>query len=503
MHRYFAILFCLVFILVQNVPSQNNSSDARKLINDSINAMGGAEKLNAVKSIHTRSVGHTNLLEQSERPDGPWYVVYQKTEEWRDVEHGNIHRTYEQTGVQEASGADIVANGVSVSLNGKDLVPNPGNIQPTEELLATAPERILLNALAASDLKFEGEEVIQGVRHAVVSFTWKNSPVRLYLNLNTRLLTMTDVVKARPTELFWSVWGDFSEKNYYSYWNLQKGGLRYPQQVDTFYNGQPLSTNTILSIDFNAEAPKDTFLIPDDVITKYASAPKRSFAEMPFGRPDRPPVDIAPDFTVFRGNWNVTVVKQGDGIVVIEAPISSAYSVKALDEIKRRFPNEKIKCVISTSDSFPHFGGLREYVARGIPVYILDLNKPIVDRLIASTYKTYPDNLEKNPQRKKTKLNIVSGKMVIGAGSNQLELYPIRSETGERMIMIYAPQLKVLYGADLVQLQPSGSFFMPEYLSELKNAVDREKLNVDRVFAIHGSPIEWKKVLNALNDSEK
>jgi hypothetical protein len=78
--------------------------------------------------------------------------VYQKTEEWRDVEHGNIHRTYEQTGVQEASGADIVANGVSVSLNGKDLVPNPGNIQPTEELLATAPERILLNALAASDL---------------------------------------------------------------------------------------------------------------------------------------------------------------------------------------------------------------------------------------------------------------------------------------------------------------------------------------------------------------
>ena len=69
--------------------------------------------------------------------------------------------------------------------------------------------------------------------------------------------------------------------------------------------------------------------------------------------------------------------------------------------------------------------------------------------------------------------------------------------------MIYAPQLKVLYGADLVQLQPSGSFFMPEYLSELKNAVDREKLDVDRVFAIHGSPIEWKKVLNALNDSEK
>jgi hypothetical protein len=44
---------------------------------------------------------------------------------------------------------------------------------------------------------------------------------------------------------------------------------------------------------------------------------------------------------------------------------------------------------------------------------------------------------------------------------------------------------------------------MPEYLSELKNAADREKLDVEHVFAIHGSPIEWKKVLDALNDSEK
>jgi len=501
MYRYLAILLFLV--LVQYTPAQNNSTDATQLVNDSVNAMGGADKLNAIRTIHTKSVGHTNLLEQSERPDGPWYVVYQKTEEWRDVEHGNIRRTYEQTGVQEGNGTDIIANGVSVSLNGTNFVPNPANIQPTKELLATAPERVLLNALAASDLKFEGTETIQSVPHAVVSFTWKNSPVKLYLNRNTNLLTMTDVVKARPTELFWSVWGDFSEKNYYSYWNLQKGGLRYPQQVDTFYNGQPLSTNTILNIEFNAEPAKDAFQIPDDVVAKYASAPKRSFAEMPLGRPDRPPVDIAPGFTVIRGNWNVTLVKQADGLVIIEAPISSNYSVKVLDEVKKRYPDEKIKCVISTSDSFPHFGGLREYVARGIPVYILDLNKPIVDRLIASNYKTSPDDLEKNPEQKKTKLNIVSGKTVIGKGTNQLELYPIRSETGERMIMIYAPQLKVLYGSDLVQLQSSGIFFMPEYLSELKNAADREKLEVERVFAIHGSPTEWKKVLDALNDSEK
>jgi hypothetical protein len=91
----------------------------------------------------------------------------------------------------------------------------------------------------------------------------------------------------------------------------------------------------------------------------------------------------------------------------------------------------------------------------------------------------------------------------MGSGQNQLELYPIRTETGERMIMIYAPKLKVLYGADLVQPLPAGGFFMPQYISELKQAADREKLEVERVFALHCPPLEWKKVLEALNDSEK
>src|SRR5262249_46646404 len=162
-----------------------------------------------------------------------------------------------------------------------------------------------------------------------------------------------------------------------------------------------------------------------------------SYADLPLGRPDRPPIEVAPDFTIIRGNWNVTLVKQNDGIVVIEAPISSRYSVKVLDEVKRRYPNEKVKCVISTSDNFPHLGGLRQYLAERIPVYIVDVNKPIVDRLIAAKYTTYPDDLEKNPRRKQATLNIVADRTVIGSGTNELDLYPIRSETGERMIMIY------------------------------------------------------------------
>jgi hypothetical protein len=465
--------------------------------------MGGLDRLRSIRSVHTKSAGHFYLLEQSERPEGPWLVVYKEGEEWRDVEHGLVRRTYKLNGVFTSNVTEIVGDGASAADNGNGLGPGGNNIEQTAELLATAPERILLNALEASDLQYAGTQVVQDTLNNVVSFTWKGSPVKIYLNQNTSLITMTDVVKARPNEQFWGIWGDFSEKNYYSFWNLEKGGVRYPQQVDTFYNDQPLRTETILSVEFNTEAPKDAFTIPDKIKSDFAASSKRSFLDMPLGRPDRPPVEIAPDFTVIRGSWNVTLVKQDDGIVVIEAPISSNYSVQVMAEVKRRYPNEKIKAVISTSDAFPHFGGLREYVAVGIPVYILDVNRPIITRLLASNYKTFPDDLERNPARKKSSLNLVSKKTVIGSGINQLVLYPIRTESGERMIMIHAPQLRVLYGADLVQPLPTGGFFMPQYISELKQAADRETLEVDRVFAIHSPPVEWKKVLEALNDSLK
>jgi hypothetical protein len=502
MSKYLFVFLALLLFPTIIFP-RPKTPDARNMVERALTAMGGADKLKAIKSIHTHSVGHFYLLEQSERPDGPWLSVNQATEEWRDVEHGWLRRSFELSGVYTGKTIQMVVDGTSFTDSGGGFAPDPDNLLPVEELLAMAPERVLFNALDSPDLHYIGEERVQGTVNDIVRFTWKGSPVKIYLNRDTGMLTLTDVVKARPTDLFWGIWGDFSVKNYYSFWNLEKGGIHYPQQTDTYYNGQPFRTDTIVDLEFNAPLPAESFAVTNDLKSKYASSRNPQFMDLPLGRADRPPVDVAKDFTVIRGNWNVTLVKQDDGIVVIEAPISSRYSVKVIDEIKRRYPNEKIKCVISTADAFPHFGGIRQYVAEGIPVYILDLNKPIIERLLAAKYTTYPDDLEKDLHKKQAKLNIVSGKTVIGSGTNELDLYPIRTETGERMIMIYAPQLKVLYGADLVQPLPKGGFFMPQYITELRDAADREKLNVERVFALHSPPLEWRKVLDTLNDGGK
>jgi hypothetical protein len=322
-------------------------------------------------------------------------------------------------------------------------------------------------------------------------------PVTVYLNASTNLPTAVETLSSSPYDHMWTVWGDYSARTYYTYWTLEPGGLRYPHQWDTQRNGTPFSSFTIIKMQINAPVEDKEFLIPDDVRQKFAAQPKPvKIDDLPLGRPDRPVQEIAAGIVKLPGRWDVAFVKQSDGVVIIEAPISSGYSVKVLEEAKRRFPGSKVKAVITTSDAFPHLGGAREYAAQGIPIYALDANRPILDRLLAAPRTFEPDALHVNPR--KANFKIVASKTTLGDGANRLELYPMRTETGERMMMVYFPEQRLLYASDLVQKMSDGSFFMPQYLSEVMQAAEREKLSVNRIFAMHSIVIPWAEVATAV-----
>ncbi len=167
-------------------------------------------------------------------------------------------------------------------------------------------------------------------------------------------------------------------------------------------------------------------------------------------------------------------------------------SDKVLDEAKKRFPNEKIKAVITTSDAFPHFGGVREYAAQNIPIYVLDANRSIIEKVLSAPHKFYPDSLERNSC--KANLKAISGKTNLGSGANRMEIHPFRTETGERMLMIYFPEHNLLYSSDLIQYLEKDVFFAPQYLSEVIDAVKREDLTVEYVFGMHLDKTAWSDV---------
>jgi len=207
---------------------------------------------------------------------------------------------------------------------------------------------------------------------------------------------------------------------------------------------------------------------------------------------------LAPGIDLFEGAWNSTLVKEPEGIVILEAPISGLYTQGVIREARRRHPGLGISAVLSTSDSWPHTGGVRQAVALGIPVYILDLNRPLLERMMSAPHTIDPDALEKAARRESPHWNIVAKKVEVGSGANRMELYPLRGASTERQYMVYFPERHLLYASDTLALNDDGSLYDPELMNEVAQAVKRENLTVDTVFAMHQGPMPWEQVMTLL-----
>src|SRR5512133_2672055 len=65
------------------VPTPDPASEARALLERSIQAMGG-DALKRITSVQLETRGHAYAIEQSERPEGPFIVIYTQSKELRD-----------------------------------------------------------------------------------------------------------------------------------------------------------------------------------------------------------------------------------------------------------------------------------------------------------------------------------------------------------------------------------------------------------------------------------
>jgi glyoxylase-like metal-dependent hydrolase (beta-lactamase superfamily II) len=493
------LILCVAMGSIAHAQSPQPSS-ASDLLHSALAAMGGEQKIRDLKTIHFTSIGHRNLLEQSERPEGPYIVEYEEIDEWRDLEHGSRRQqTHSRNVLEESELTVIVSEQVAAQKAGERESPGSDELlQTANDALALGPERVLLNGLAATDLKRLPDLKLQDVPHQAVQFTHAGIQVRVFLNAETHLPTAVEWVSVYPYGIFWSIWGDVTTRIYYSLWWLQNG-IHYPLQIDVFRNGLPDRSATIRKIEFNPPVAPDIFAISPVVRSAFAARARITADERPLGSASRPAQEPAPGIVIIPGSWNTTIVRQQDGLVVLEAPISSGYSSKLIAEAERRFPGVPIKAVITTSDAWPHIGGVREYVARGIPVYAVARTVPLLQRFLNAPRAILPDALAKAPR--KPLLRPVNNKVTIGSGPNRMEIYPLRGETSERQMMVYFPELKLLYGSDIFQKTPDGKYFYAQTVSEVAAAVEREHLAVERFFMMHMGITPWQDALDLLRNA--
>ena len=496
---------CRAALLLLPLPAIASDQNATALLHRALEAQGGEAKLRALKSVEWEASGYRNELEESERPEGPYITDFLSVTEIHDFAGKRFRNSRDASvyPVYKTSSITVMDGNVAMRSNGgPETAGTTHQVELIQEQMALSPERLLLTALDAPDVRREGDTVLQSVPQNVVSFTLDGAPVKIYLNAYTHLPTAVDYSGPLAHSNFWEFLGDVTQRTYYGEWWLAKGGIHLPMQMNVEGNGHLDQMLVVRKLTIDGALDESRLTIPAEIRTQFhAKAKPRDVEQIPLGNPKQPAVELAPDVVLIPGSWNITLVRQEDGVVVIEAPISSGYSAKVIAEAHRRFPGEPIKAVITTSDSWPHLAGIREYVAEGIPIYALDLNRPILERVIDDPRTSRPDAL--TGARRKPQFHVVHEKTELGTGANRLVIYPIRGETSERQMMVYFPEHRLLYGSDPFQQMPDGSFFYPQTVTELMDAVSRERLGVDRFFMMHIGPTPWSELGKAVEAAEK
>ena len=472
--------------------------DPRGLVERAVAALQRSASIRDVRAYRLTGLQHDYLLGNAERADGPWTPIYTQFTELRDGASSSFRRTsgsLTTTGKSPEVVTILTDTVVATRAGGREIGGSHAAYEDAIDRIDAAPGRALALAAASPALRHDGTVTRFGLTYDVVSFPWRNGRMRLELNRDTHLPDAVDIVRTYPDNFRWNSFGDVTMRTEYGRWSIQPSGAWWPMHERVLFNGELLRDVTIATVVFDSTTvPADSFAVSDSARVQYVANSKLNFSKFRFGARGQP-TELRPGIVRVPDQWAMTLIKQPDGVVILEAHISGRYLHDVIDEAHRRWPGAPIKAIVMSSDPWAHVGGVRDAIALGIPIYVQAGSIPFLTRLAKAPHTLEPDLLARQPRA--PKLMPVSAKTVIGTGENRIELYPVGGPYGERMLMAYFPDAKLLYGADLVFLnrvvtgQPGKGYFATA-LVDLRNAVDREKLAVDTLFCVQNyAPIAW------------
>lgn len=237
--------------------------------------------------------------------------------------------------------------------------------------------------------------------------------------------------------------GDRRTVTWYTHW-VDAGGVKLPRQVDVEVNARLLSHTVVTSAALNQRLDASVFAIPDSM---RAKAPPSTVAA-PIAVTL---VAISPG--VWRaegGSHHSLVIEQDSGLLVIEAPQSTARGNAVLDTLRSRFPAKRILAVAMTHHHHDHAGGIRAFMARGIPVITHQRNVAFV-RSIATAKKTVaPDRLSRGASI--PRISPVRDSLVFGSGAGRVVLYDLPTTHAEGVLAAWVPSAGTMFTSDVVTL---------------------------------------------------
>jgi glyoxylase-like metal-dependent hydrolase (beta-lactamase superfamily II) len=316
------------------------------------------------------------------------------------------------------------------------------------------------NKVSVTSAQFEGHTV------QAVSFGASGRTITAYIS-NQHLVERIATHVANP------LLGDMPVETIFSNYK-DYAGVKFPTRIVQRQGGHPTLDVTVADVRPNAGA---------------VALPGTG------GRGPAPAASVKTELEkIADGVWFLTggapmsvLVEFSDHVVIIEAPQDDARTEATIAAVKRAMPTKPIRYVVNTHHHFDHSGGLRGYVAEGIPILTHEKNKPYFEQIFRSPFTLDPDRLARSPRS--PVIETVGSKRVLRDDSMTMELYLLQGNLhAETLLAAYLPKQKLIVQADAFHPRPGAAPLAspPPFTVNLVENIRRLKLDVERVVHVHG-----------------
>lgn len=505
------------------------SNKALRIVTKLADAMGGVDKVLAVKNQQIVAEVSTFLPEQTQRPGTAPLLVAKLTRSltkdfttprsfssWQvKVDYPMVVDFDFEERINGSQGAIIGVDGFFGQPPQATMKSNRLGARAKTYLMGSPLSLVRWALERTGELRYVGKRKYNDQKYHLVIMPGLGQPITLFINARTKLLskavTMEDAV----------IYGDAIFATTFTQWS-EADELMLPTVVHYSLAGRKIGYEVRSEINIDISVNDDLFTIPallqtpmNSDLYSWGLRSSQWFTRyltigIPFDTDQRGTdavnlVDVSPGIYLITGSiHNSMVVEMSDFLVVMDPVIHSDRSQTILNILKDKWPDKPVKYVVASHFHADHIGGVRGYAAVGANIVVGEGTGSHFADILQASHTVHPDAYSIGPKNVDIVEVSKDEPYVITDGDRVIKTYNTKNRHAIGMLVPYVEDAKVIFTSDAYS---PGAFPIPLpsqfvfWAFDLFDALEELNLSIETIVGAHGGSVSYAQFVSDVENS--